>query len=183
MIKSLLKFSFLLLFLSLFSLVSCLEGPADQPTLLFDFESDSELDFITWKCRSLFSLTKEHKGHGEYSLKMDFFPTDQVGFSTARVPRDWSNSETFNFWVFNPSTKKQIISIKFTSASKKGENSLTLEKRLEILPGDNTVIIPISLLEKTPLKGLQVDAILGLYIFMKDIKTKTILYFDHIRLT
>ena len=53
----------------------------ESEKILFDFESDSELDRFHWQCHTLFSLSDEHATHGKKSLKLELFPSDYPGLS------------------------------------------------------------------------------------------------------
>lgn len=150
--------------------------------ILFDFEKDEELNLFYWKCKTLFSLSEEYARHGKRSLRMEFFPTRQVGFSTDHIEHNWSHINALEFTVFNPSRKTVTVFLQISDHSTRGDPSRAYIKVLNITSGENIIIIPISDLLDSFSRKLNVQTIEGFYIFMKEISTRTILYFDYFRL-
>lgn len=155
-------------------------NPGDS--LLFDFELGHELDLFRWKCRTLFSLSDDYKAHGNKSLKMEFFPTRQVGFSTGQISHDWSNVEALEFTVFNPSTREMNIYLQIRDDSTKGDPANAYLKQLTIVPGENIVKIPSANLYDSKSRKLDSHHIRGFYIYMQKITLRRTLYFDYFRL-
>lgn len=149
---------------------------------LLDFELDHELDLFRWKCRTLFSLSDDYKAHGKKSLKMEFFPTRQVGFSTAQIEHDWSRAKTFEFTVFNPSPQSASIHLQISDDFTKGDPANAYRKQLSIAPGENLIEISLSSLHDTKSRELNLHDIRGFYIYMTEIKQRQTLYFDFFRL-
>ena len=150
--------------------------------ILFDFEEEKELDLFRWKCKTLFSLSEEYAKHGNKSLKIEFFPTQQVGFSTNQIYNDWSHLRTLEFTVFNPSTKTINIYLRISDNFTKGDPSKAFTKMLSIASGDNLIIVSIFEMCDSISRKLNARNIRGFYIFMREIPTRTILYFDYFRL-
>ena len=158
------------------------KGDSYGARVFFDFEEEEELDFFHWKCKTLFSLSEEHTKHGNRSLRVEFYPTRQVGFSTNHIDHDWSRIKALEFTVFNPSEKIINLYLQISDDFTKGDSSKAYVKVLAIASGDNVIIVPISELCDSFSRKLNVRNIRGFYIFMKEIPARTILYFDYFRL-
>ena len=63
-------------------LYNCNSRNVPDEIVLFDFESDSELDQVHWKCHTLMSVCDQNVTHGKGSLKLELFPSDYPGFSS-----------------------------------------------------------------------------------------------------
>jgi hypothetical protein len=149
---------------------------------LFDFEEEAELDLFHWKCKTLFSLSEEYAKHGSRSLRIEFYPTRQVGFSTGQIDHDWSRIRAFEFTVFNKSEKTIKLYLQISDDTTKGDPLKAYTKALSIASGDNVIIVPISELCDSFSRKLNARNIKGFYIFMREIPVRTILYFDYFRL-
>jgi hypothetical protein len=66
----------ILFFWLLFS--ACSGNVSNQSDVLFDFESDDDLDLFAWKCPSMFSISDEWAKNGQGSLKFEFYPAKQI---------------------------------------------------------------------------------------------------------
>jgi hypothetical protein len=164
--------------------VSCCthKSESHDARILFDFEKEAELDLFHWKCKTLFSLSKEYAKHGSRSLRVEFYPTHQVGFSTGQIDHDWSRIRAFEFTVFNESEKTIKLYIKISDDTTKGDTTKACTKALSIASGNNVIIVPISELYDSFSRKLNACNIKGFYIFMREIPARTVLYFDYFRL-
>lgn len=152
-------------------------------TILFDFENDNELDLFNWKCGTLFNISDEYKKNGKNSLKMEFYPSKQIGFSCGRLNEtNWSKYDVFDFTVFNPSDKKQTLYLRISDNKTDGEILKAYERRLEFDPGEKTISIQVKDLYDTNGRKMNVKNIRGFFIFSKNNKSKEIFYFDYFRL-
>lgn len=163
------------------SFQACSEKFHENNTVL-DFESDEDLDLFRWKCRTRFSISSEYTSHGTKSLKMEFFPARQVGFSTAYFQHDWNLARIFNFTVFNPAQERQTLFIRISDDFTRGDLRRSFINNIVIRPGENQITIPVSQLYDSFSRKLNLSSIAGFYIYMKDISSRTVLYFDYFRL-
>ena len=82
--------------LGLIPLVCC-SGGKQAEYILFDFESEAELDRLYWSCHTLMSVSDEHVAHGQKALKLELFPSDYPGFIPKLGINDWSGYKAFCF--------------------------------------------------------------------------------------
>ena len=80
--------------------------------LLFDFEEDSDLDKIHWKCHTLFSLSEKHATHGSKCLRMELYPSPYPGVTPMLQDHDWSRFRALVFDVYNPGKKGTELSVR-----------------------------------------------------------------------
>ena len=152
--------------------------PQPVTAVLFDFETDSDLDRFGWKCRSRFEISSDYSSTGKSSLRFEFHPTNRVGFSTGHVPHDWSIYKSFDFWVYNPSGSPVTLHLQINRREADGKFNHLIAKAFEIAPGQNKVSIPLEAGQQSMGNQPSLHKVDGFYIFMKDIPSVTILYFD-----
>lgn len=170
-------------------------SPQPVTAVLFDFESDAELDRFGWKCRSRFEISEDYSHTGRSSLRFEFHPAEQVGFSTGDVPRDWSRYSSFDFWVHNPSETTVSLHLQINRREPDGKFNHLIAETLEIPPGPRRVSVALC---PSPAKGAAAGSekdllgaghrfeecqpnlkrVDGFYIFIHKISEVTVLYFD-----
>ena len=82
-------------------LVSCFHESTSE-MVLFDFESDAELDQFYWKCYTLFNLSDENVTHGTKSLRLELYPSEYPGLAPMLGVNDWRRYKAFLFDIYNP---------------------------------------------------------------------------------
>ena len=167
---------------SLCAIIMCACTPQPVTAVLFDFETDSDLDRFGWKCRSRFEISSDYSRTGKRSLRFEFHPTQRVGFSTGDVPHDWSTYESFDFWVYNPSESTVPLYLQINRREPNGKFNHLIAKAFEIAPGPNKVSIPLEAGLKSKNDQSSLHKVDGFYLFMQEIPSTTVLYFDAFRL-
>jgi hypothetical protein len=150
--------------------------------MLFDFESDSDLNRFAWKCRTHFELSSELKNTGNQSLRFEFHPSSRVGFSTDDVPKDWSSYKSFDLWVFNPSADAVSIYFQVNGYDSSGEFFRLVTRSLQIEGGENNISIPLAGPKAVSREIEALQKIGGFFIYMQNISTIRVLYFDSFKL-
>ena len=176
MLRAILSMAFYCIF------VSCHAGaPADM--MLFDFESDKELDSIQWKCHTLVSLSDEHATHGIKSLRMEFYPSDYPRLHPHLDLNDWKKFKKLCFDLYNPLTEDVSISVLIDDHTVYTEYPDRYNKDFIIKPGLNRLTIPFNtLITSGTHRALDLKKIYKLMIFMSHPAKKYVLYVDWIRL-
>jgi hypothetical protein len=164
------------------TLLSC-SGKTSAEHILFDFESDVDLDRLKWKCHTLFSLSSEHVTHGTHSLKMELFPSDYPGFSPKLSEKDWSRHQTLSFDIFNVQDTNVTVIVRIDDQQENTEYADRYNQQFRLNSGANTVSI---LLDRLVTSGshrrLDLKSIHKLIIFLSHPKQKHVFYLDHIRI-
>ncbi|MCP4670318.1 MAG: hypothetical protein GY857_03320 [Desulfobacula sp.] len=172
----------LMVFLGISLLFSC-SKPNQRELILHDFEEESSLDEVHWKCHTLFSLSNLHAAHGKQSLKLELFPSSYPGFAPALKFHDWANYKSFSFKVYNPSSEKFKLVLRVDDKKQALEYSDRYNQSFKIMPGPNTLKIPLSTLKTSKTdRPLNLENIYRFLVFMSHPDKKYVLYLDHFRL-
>ena len=159
----------------------CAKKPAE--TLLFDFETDAELDRFAWRCHTLFSLSDEYVTHGMKSLRFELFPTDNPGMAPVDFPKNWRGYKAFCFDVYSVHDHDFFLEILITDRDDGTDYSERYNDKLLIRTGANTVCLPCdSLVTSGTKRRMSLKNIFLIDLFMTKPDKKIILYFDYFRL-
>lgn len=165
---------------------SALAGCADSVSgerVLFDFESDSELDRFHWKCHTLFSLSDEHITHGARSLRLELYPSPYPGLAPMLEENDWQRYKTLCFDIYNPEKAALRITVRIDDRKDYPDYGNRYNKGFVIQPGLNRIHIPFdSLITSRTGRTLDLKKIYRLLIFMVRPEKKVVLYVDYLRL-
>jgi len=151
--------------------------------VLFDFETDAELDQIHWKCFTLFSLSKKYATRGTKSLKVELYPSNYPGLTPKLAINDWQKFKAIGFDIYNPKKAKTAIVIRIDDQKEHPDYADRYNKRFVLKPGANHIRIPLdSLITSGTNRPLNLKKIQRLIIFMSHPQKKHVLFLDHIRL-
>jgi len=165
-----------------FSLISCFKA-SHKELVLFDFESDADLDRLYWRCHTLFSLSDKNVAHGIKSLRMELYPSDYPGITTKFLTHDWSKYKTFSFDIYNPGYENASISVRMDDKKDYPSYNDRYNKTFILKPGLNHLSIPLNaLITSGTLRSLDLKQIHRFLIFMKHPQKKFVLYIDYIHL-
>lgn len=160
-----------------------IEKTGQNGLLLFDFESDEDLDRIDWQCHVLYSLSNEHATHGRNSLKMDLYPAPYPGLSPKLDRTDWKGFKKFVFDVYNPQHEAVLIAVRIDDTKKHPEYKDRYNMSFDLRPGMNHIAIPIdALITSGTRRLLDVGNIYRFLIFTVQPGNPLTLYVDNIRL-
>jgi len=158
-------------------------GPETEK-VLFDFESDNDLNRFHWECHTLFSLSNENATQGKKSLKLELFPSDYPGLAPKLSVNDWQRYSTFSFDVFNAQKEDVSLSVRIDDSKDYPDYPDRYNESFSLRQGANTIVIPIHKLETSGTKRrLNLKNIYKVVIFMVQPKERNVLYFDNFRLT
>jgi hypothetical protein len=164
-----------------FSAAHC--SKLESEKILFDFESDSELDRFHWECHTLFSLSDEHSTHGEKSLKVELFPSDYPGLTPKLASNDWKGYNTFSFDVYNAQHIAIPLTVRIDDSKDYPDYPDRYNKTFHLRPGANTVSIPMDTLVASGTKrNLDLQMIYKVLIFVAKPNERIVLYFDYFHL-
>lgn len=173
----------LVLIIGLFSaLVACSGGQSGE-RVLFDFESDAELDRFHWKCHTLFSLSDDYVSHGNRSLKLELYPSEYPGLHPMIEENDWRGYKVLCFNMFNPGKKEIRLTVRIDDQKDYPNYEDRYNKTFNLKSGMNQLSIPLdTLVTSGPSRSLDLSNIYRVLIFVARPERKVILYIDHIRL-
>jgi hypothetical protein len=158
-------------------------GPTQETLVLFDFESDSDLDRLHWKCHTLLSLSDEHATHGKRSLKLELFPSEYPGLSPVLGMSDWQGYKSLGFDMFNSEKKDVRIIVRIDDSKDALDYADRYNHGFVLQPGLNLMNIPLDdLITSGTNRKLDLNNIRGLVLFMASPVDKVTLYVDYMRL-
>jgi len=177
-----LKFlSLLIVFLLFLFGATCSVPQAEK--ILFDFETDEELDRFHWNCHTLFALSDQHATHGSKSLRLELYPSEYPGLAPMIKDTDWSSYGVLRFDVYNPNGRDIPLSVRIDDKEKYPSYADRYNKGFVIKPGANTITIPFdSLITSETKRQLNLKKVYRVLVFMTKPKEKSTLYVDYIRL-
>lgn len=172
----------ILIMVCLCTLFSC-GGGVPSERVLFDFESDAELDRLRWKCGVLFSLSDGHVTHGNRSLRIELYPSNYPGLNPMLKENDWRGYAYLCFDIFNPDDKEISVSVRIDDREDYPEYKDRYNKRFILQPGMNHMRIPLdTLMTSGTQRKLDIKKIHRLLIFLARPEKKVVFYVDYIRL-
>lgn len=164
------------------TVLSCSKPTPER--MLFDFESDSELDRFHWQCHTLFSLSDEHITHGKKSLKLELFPSTYPGLAPMIANNDWREFRVFSFDIYNAQHKEISMAVRIDDSRNYPDHGDRYNRTFVLRPGANTIRIGFDkLVTSGTNRKLNLRMIYRVLIFMVQPQERTVLYFDNIRLT
>ncbi len=173
----------ILLFLAGLVVLPACDRPPRQDRVLCDFEKDSDLDRLHWKCRVLYSLSPRHATHGRHSLRMDLYPSTYPGLSPRLALHDWRGFESLCFDIFNPGPETLHITVRIDDREDTPPYADRYNCRFTLRPGMNAVRIPIAgLMTSGTGRRLNPAGISRFLFFMVNPAKKRTLFVDYLRL-
>lgn len=172
----------LVLIIAIMFMIGCTRCVSDEH-ILFDFESDSELNQFHWKCHTLLSLTDEYVTHGKRSLKLELFPSDYPGIAPVLKSNNWGDYEMLCFDIYNPGNGKIPVTVRIDDRKDFPDYNDRYNRGFIIEPGMNRIRIPLETLVTSGTKRkIRLSKIYRFMIFMRHPDEKVVLYLDYIRL-
>jgi hypothetical protein len=173
------------IFLCLFVLLifaGCADMPATEK-VLFDFETEQDLDRVHWKCHVLFSLSEENATHGSRCLRLELHPSPYPGVTAMVREKNWSEFRSLCFDIYNPEEREIKIAVRIDDQKNWPDYPDRYNKSLGLVKGSNRIEIPLNtLVTSGTLRNMDPKSIHRFLIFMVNPPEKNVLYVDYIRL-
>jgi len=152
-------------FVYLLQICACTRPQEDL--LLFDFESEQELDQFEWECKTLVSLSNAHNTHGTKSLKIELYPSQYPGISTQFKLKHLQYYRAFTCDMFNPTKKNYVVSICIDDRVNSKDDSERFSQNFILHPGMNHLRIPFASIRTAGTqRQLNLSAVLNLVLFL-----------------
>jgi hypothetical protein len=151
--------------------------------VIFDFESDAELDQFHWKCHTLFNLSDKNVTHGTKSLRLELYPSDYPGLAPMLKVNDWRRYKAFLFDIYNPEDEGIPFIVRIDDKKDLPTYGNRYNKSFILRPGLNRIKIPLnSLITSGTQRTLDLKNIYRFIFFMSNPQRKFVLFIDYIRL-
>lgn len=152
--------------------------------VLFDFETELELDRLNWKCHTLFSLSNKYSSSGLKSLKVELYPSDYPGVSFRKYEKNWAGFHTLCLDLYNPENHTIDLIIRIDDTHDNLSYSDRFNGRFILNSGANNLKIPfLDMKTSGTQRKLNIQNIYKLIFFVVRPEKKTVLFIDNIRLT
>ena len=152
-------------------------------SVLFDFESEEELNRLNWECHKWFELSDRNATSGRYSLKVSLPQGRYPGINFEEIKSDWSNHHYLKMDVFNPSNEEFNFHVRIDDNKSGWEYANRFDLNFKLTPGMNSISIPTdSIRTNINHRPMNFKRIKRMMVFIPDnLKTREI-YLDNIRL-
>lgn len=163
-------------------LLSCSSANPGE-LVLFDFETDAQLDRLSWNCHTLYSLSSEHVTHGSKSLRLELYPSEYPGLSAALKVHDWRHRGILSFDISNPGNTVMPIGIRIDDRDDYPDSTDSYYKIVQLPPGPSSVTIPLEGLKTVGTsRRMDLKTIRAFQLFTPHLGAKAIIYIDYVRL-
>jgi hypothetical protein len=156
---------------------------SSNSSVLFDFESDEELNRLNWECHKWFELSDKHATSGRYSLKVSLPQGRYPGINFKEIKTDWSNYHYLKMDVFNPLNEEFNFHVRIDDNKSGLEYANRFDINFALNPGMNHISIPTDLI-RTNIhhRPLNLKEIKKMIVFTYNNSKQRDLYLDNIRL-
>jgi hypothetical protein len=177
------SFKLILLILLVICTIAACSDQRPKEEILFDFETDAELDRIHWQCFTMFTLSNEHVTHGSKSLRMELYPSNWPGLTPKLNVRNWKGFKAVSFDAYNPESSDIAITLRIDDREDFPDYDDRYNRSFVLKPGWNRIEVPFnSLMTSGTLRKMDLDNIYSFLFFMGNPDEKHVLYIDFIRL-
>ncbi len=149
--------------------------------VLFDFEHDSDLDRLSWKCGSLYSRSREYQSSGEFALKVEMYPSAQwPGFGFG-VRDGWEGYRQLSLAVFNPSDSEITMTCRIDDSRHNPPYEDRVNHRVTLKPGTNFLHFDLEQLRTSGTKrALRLEDICCFLMFVHSPPERLAIFVDDI---
>ncbi len=157
-----------------------LQRPAD-PFFEYDFETDADLDRISWDCGQLFARDSLFVTSGEWGLRLAFLQGENLGLKFNGIFADWSRFRALVFDAYNPQPEA-VMMMMHVGLYREGEFVL-VSRPVRIPPGKSRKRLSLDSLRYAE-DGSPADLslVLSARLIIEKPQRGTTLYFDFFRL-
>lgn len=163
-------------------LTGCVERHPDDG-VLFDFESETELDRINWQCFVVFSISDRFATRGSSSLKVELYPSAFPGFNPKLPVTDWRSFKSLEFDIMNPEESDFHLSLKIDDLPGPPAAHERFARALTVVPGVNHVTVELEALATGSGRKLDLGRIEKLFLVSENLPAQRTFYIDRLVLS
>ncbi|MBM3320849.1 MAG: hypothetical protein FJY73_09265 [Candidatus Eisenbacteria bacterium] len=161
--------------------VSC--GARERPLVLYDFETEKDLDRISWACHDHFSLTDEWSASGLRALRCELPRATYPGVRFLDFENDWRGFEALALAVRNEGAETIELVVRVDDRDSGEEFGNRYNGSFSLFPGENSIRIPLEKIRRGPAsRALDLSHIDQFLIFLHDIDDPPVILVDRIAL-
>ncbi len=157
------------------------DNRAPSGRILYDFESESDLDRMNWHCRMRYSIVPEHATSGSSSLRCDFSEMRYPGIGFHDFPRDVASFRSISVDIFNNADQSVNLVVRIDDAESGDQHENRYNGSFMLQPGENKLAIPMESIRNGPVgRKLDLTDIRRFLIFIYKAPGPVTLYIDRI---
>jgi hypothetical protein len=161
--------------------VACIDELRPDTRVLYDFETDRDLDRVLWTCHTVFTRSTTHKSGGDYALRADLPAGRFPGITFLAVPRDWTGYESLHIWVYYEGEAPADAVLRVDDVDHGDDYGNRANVMVKIQPGVNRLTFPLEELKKNPIiRNLELNEILRLIFFFPFADSRNTIYVDDV---
>lgn len=162
---------------------SAATSPEKSVSILFDFEQTEELDLLHWRCGSLMEQDRQHATSGQYSLRVEMYPSAAYPGFKAGFTKGWQGYEKLLVDIYLPGVNEMKIAYRIDDRNDNPPFADRANGTAVLRPGSNTFTIDLANLKTSGTdRRLDLTRISGLYLFVHRPPQPFTLYLDNVRL-
>lgn len=114
------------------------------PVVLLDFEHDSQLDMLSWKCGTVYQRVRAHQSGGNYSLMVEMYPGVEWPGLGMEVQDGWQGYGELCLHTFNPLDKPLAMSYRIDDRKDNPPYADRANGSIVISPGAGTITLDLT---------------------------------------
>jgi hypothetical protein len=167
---------------AVFSLNACdmtTEEPRFKGDFTLDFESEADLDWLSWQCHQMYTISDSFATHGRKSLKLDHFLSDYPGLRILPEEGMFENKTSIVWDMFNPGEDTLLLHIRIDDRRDGPQYDDRFNTSLKIRPGLSKFRLDFAdLITSGTSRLLKRERIAALYFFLHQPERHVVLYYD-----
>lgn len=160
------------------------DTPQAEPVrTLFDFEKTAELDQLHWQCGAFMEQDKQYAASGQYSLRVDMYPSTEYPGFKAGFTQGWQGYKKLLVDIYHPGSNEMTIAYRIDDRDDNPSFADRANGRIVLQPGANIFTLDLENLKTSGTgRKLNLEKISGLYLFVHRPPQPVTLYLDNVRL-
>ena len=151
--------------------------------VLVDFDKSWSQRFVRFNRAEIISVDSDELSESGKLYRMVFKPAQYPGFSVIETEADWSEYQYLSFYVISQYSKEVQIMFRVHDSEHNQEYSDRFNKRINIVPGINEIIVALSDVKNAPDdRALDLSAVAGMKLFAVNLENEMELEISNIKL-
>jgi len=157
--------------------------PQQSVRILFDFEQTAELDLLHWQCGSFMEQDTHHATSGQYSLRVEMYPSAEYPGFKAGFTEGWQGYKKLLVDIYHPGGNEMKIAYRIDDRDDNPSFADRANGTVVLKPGSNIFTIDLENLKTSGTdRRLDLAKICGLYLFVLRPPQPITLFLDKVRL-
>ena len=154
-----------------------------QQIILYHFENENELDNISWSCRTFYARDESFATEGNFSLRVEMYPSSYPGFKSGRIEHNWSQYRYLNMDIHYPGSEPLRLAYRIDDRSDNPDYADRVNGSFTLSRGANPVTLDLTKLRtsgtRRPLVLSHIDKFC---LFLSHPEQPVTFFLDNIRL-